>query len=102
VLVQPLGGRSRARQPTRPRGGTVVGEATLEGYFPRFNQILAETDILWSKPSEINLIRALGLPLVLSPPVGVHEGLQPPLADRERRRPQAAPPQTTLPAGRDV
>jgi len=53
---------------------TVVVEETLEEYFPRFNAILAETDILWSKPSEITFYGALGLPLVLAPPVGVHEG----------------------------
>jgi hypothetical protein len=56
------------------RGVTIVVEETLEDYFPRFNAILAETDILWSKPSEITFFGALGLPLVLSPPVGVHEG----------------------------
>lgn len=53
---------------------TVTVEETLESYFPRFNQILAETDVLWSKPSEITFFGALGLPLVLSAPVGVHEG----------------------------
>jgi hypothetical protein len=55
------------------RGVSIVVEDTLEAYFPRFNQILAETDILWTKPSEITFFAALGLPLVLSPPVGVHE-----------------------------
>jgi hypothetical protein len=52
---------------------TVVVEETLEDYFQRFNEILAGTDILWSKPSEITFFGALGLPLVLSAPVGVHE-----------------------------
>jgi hypothetical protein len=52
---------------------TIEVEPTLDRYFPRFNQILAETDILWSKPSEITFFAALGLPLVLSQPVGVHE-----------------------------
>jgi hypothetical protein len=52
---------------------TVVVEESLERYFPRFNALLAETDILWSKPSEITFFAALGIPLVLSDPVGVHE-----------------------------
>jgi hypothetical protein len=54
-------------------GVTIVAEETLDTYFSRFNQILAETDILWSKPSEITFFAALGIPLVLSAPVGVHE-----------------------------
>jgi hypothetical protein len=45
----------------------------MEDYFPRFNALLAETDILWTKPSEMTFFSALGLPLILSDPVGVHE-----------------------------
>lgn len=54
-------------------GVSVVVEDSLERYFPRFNQILAETDILWTKPSEITFFAALGIPLVLTTPVGHHE-----------------------------
>jgi hypothetical protein len=43
------------------------------GYLRRFNELLARTDVLWSKPSEITFFAALGLPLVCAPPVGVHE-----------------------------
>ena len=46
---------------------------SLEEYFPRFNALLAETDVLWTKPSEMTFFSALGLPLIFSPPVGVHE-----------------------------
>ncbi len=42
-------------------------------YYARFNALLAETDVLWTKPSELTFYAALGLPLVLAPPVGVHE-----------------------------
>lgn len=42
-------------------------------YFPSFNALLARTDILWTKPSELTFMGALGLPLVFSRPVGVHE-----------------------------
>src|SRR4030095_9293640 len=41
--------------------------------YKSFNRLLAETDVLWTKPSEMTFYAALGLPLVLSPPVGVHE-----------------------------
>lgn len=46
---------------------------SLDEYFPRFNALLAETDVLWTKPSEMIFFGGLGLPLVLSWPVGVHE-----------------------------
>jgi hypothetical protein len=42
-------------------------------YFQRFHALLAETDVLWTKPSELTFFGALGLPLLLAPPVGVHE-----------------------------
>lgn len=46
---------------------------SIDSYFPRFNQLLAETDILWTKPSEMTFFAALGIPLVLTAPVGHHE-----------------------------
>jgi hypothetical protein len=45
----------------------------LETYFERFDELLARTDILWTKPSELTFFGALGIPLVLAKPVGVHE-----------------------------
>jgi hypothetical protein len=42
-------------------------------YYSRFNALLARTDVLWTKPSEMTFYGALGLPLLLAPPVGVHE-----------------------------
>jgi hypothetical protein len=47
--------------------------ADLDGYFAGFNRLLAETDILWTKPSEMTFFAALGIPLVFSHPVGIHE-----------------------------
>jgi hypothetical protein len=58
----------------RPGGGVEVFLAdSLEEYFPRFNRLLAETDVLWTKPSELTFFAALGLPLILSWPIGIHE-----------------------------
>jgi hypothetical protein len=54
-------------------GVDVFLAGSLGEYFPRFNEILAGTDVLWTKPSEMTFFSALGLPLVLSTPVGVHE-----------------------------
>jgi hypothetical protein len=55
------------------RGIEIFRAPTLDDYFPRFNALLAETDVLWTKPSEMTFFSALGLPLILSWPVGVHE-----------------------------
>jgi hypothetical protein len=51
----------------------VLLEPDFDAYYNRFNSLLARTDVLWSKPSELTFYAALGLPLVCAPPVGVHE-----------------------------
>ncbi len=51
----------------------VLEAPDLPGYFTKFNALLAETDVLWTKPSELTFFAALGLPLVFAPPVGRHE-----------------------------
>ncbi len=42
-------------------------------YFKKFNEILRVTDILWTKPSELSFYCALGLPIVMAPPIGSQE-----------------------------
>jgi len=42
-------------------------------YFRRFNQALRQTDLLWTKPSELSFYTGLGLPIIMSPPIGPHE-----------------------------
>jgi len=51
----------------------ILFEPDVFAYFRAFNALLARTDVLWTKPSEMTFFGALGLPLVLSRPVGVHE-----------------------------
>ena len=51
----------------------IVCEEGFSPYFARFNVLMARTDILWTKPSELSFYGALGIPLVFSWPVGVHE-----------------------------
>jgi hypothetical protein len=55
------------------RGIDILLESDFESYYARFNATLAETDVLWTKPSEMTFYGALGIPLVMSWPVGVHE-----------------------------
>ncbi|MEM4710316.1 MAG: hypothetical protein QXL18_00010 [Candidatus Woesearchaeota archaeon] len=42
-------------------------------YFENFNKSLRTTDILWSKPSEMSFYTALGIPIIIAPPIGAHE-----------------------------
>jgi hypothetical protein len=51
----------------------ILSAPTFGEYYGRFNELLSRTDVLWTKPSELVFYGALGIPLVLSPPVGVHE-----------------------------
>jgi hypothetical protein len=42
-------------------------------HFRGFNAILHTTDILWTKPSELSFYCALGLPIIIAPPLGSQE-----------------------------
>ena len=42
-------------------------------YFEKFNECLHCTDILWTKPSELVFYTALGIPIIMTPPLGAHE-----------------------------
>jgi hypothetical protein len=44
-----------------------------EDYFRKFNHCLRTTDILWTKPSELSFYTALGLPIIMTPPIGSQE-----------------------------
>jgi hypothetical protein len=46
---------------------------TKDEYFAKFNRLLHETDVLWTKPSELCFYPALGIPLIMSAPLGAHE-----------------------------
>jgi len=41
--------------------------------FENTNKILQTTDILWTKPSEMSFYTALGIPIIIAPPIGAHE-----------------------------
>lgn len=57
------------------RSVDILIRETKEEYFDAFDQLLAETDILYTKPSELTFYAALGVPLVCAWPVGHHERL---------------------------
>jgi hypothetical protein len=57
------------------RSVEIVVADDIPAYFRAFNAALARTDGLWTKPSELTFFAALGLPLILAPPVGEHERL---------------------------
>ncbi len=52
---------------------SVLCESGFPAYYRRFNETLASADVLWTKPSELTFYGALGLPLLLARPLGVHE-----------------------------
>jgi len=51
----------------------VLCELDKKSHFEKFNELLHKTDILWTKPSELCFYTALGLPVIMSPPIGSHE-----------------------------
>lgn len=51
----------------------IIFSESLHEYFDLFNQSLHETDILWTKPSELSFYCALGIPIVMSPIIGSQE-----------------------------
>jgi len=54
-------------------GIEIVASDTKEEYFKQFNQELRHTDILWTKPSELSFYAALGVPVLIAPPIGSQE-----------------------------
>ncbi len=55
------------------RGIKIVYASTKEDYFHRFALAIRQTDILWTKPSELSFYAALGLPIIIAPPIGSQE-----------------------------
>jgi hypothetical protein len=60
-------------EPALGDGVIVVREDSRPAYFDRFNALMRETDILWTKPSELSFYTGLGIPIVMAPPIGPQE-----------------------------
>jgi hypothetical protein len=55
------------------RGLEVLSAQGFPEYAARFERAVADADLLWTKPSELVFFGALGLPIVLAPPLGCQE-----------------------------
>jgi len=51
----------------------ILSGITTNDYFRNFNEALRETDVLWTKPSELSFYAGLGIPIVIAPPIGSQE-----------------------------
>ncbi|MFA5946631.1 MAG: hypothetical protein WC813_01265 [Patescibacteria group bacterium] len=51
----------------------IVENKDRNQYFSTFNKLMMETDILWTKPSELSFYAGLGIPILMSPTVGSQE-----------------------------
>jgi hypothetical protein len=60
-------------EPLLGNGIEILLGKDFRDYYARFNALLTRTDVLWTKPSELVFYAALGLPIILAAPVGVHE-----------------------------
>jgi hypothetical protein len=65
--------RSAGLDQLHGNGIRIVAAPDFDSYYSLFNECLLDTDVLWTKPSELSFYAALGLPLVLAKPVGSHE-----------------------------
>jgi hypothetical protein len=54
-------------------GVEILSAPAIPEYFQAFNLALRKTDVLWTKPSELSFYAALGLPIVMAPPLGSQE-----------------------------
>ncbi|MDD5066146.1 MAG: hypothetical protein PHF84_03775 [bacterium] len=53
----------------------IIHNTDIYKYFDQFNQALHTTDVLWTKPSEMSFYCGPGIPILIAPPIGVHEEL---------------------------
>lgn len=51
----------------------IIYSESMEEYFEKFNRAMHETDVLWTKPSELTFYAGLGLPIIMSPTIGSQE-----------------------------
>lgn len=51
----------------------IIYENDIYKYFESFNNIIRNTDILWTKPSELSFYSGLGIPIIMTPAIGSQE-----------------------------
>lgn len=52
---------------------SVLYESERAAYFKAFTQLMRETDVLWTKPSELSFYTGAGIPIIMAPTVGSQE-----------------------------
>ncbi|MGE5682904.1 MAG: DUF6938 domain-containing protein [Bacillota bacterium] len=52
---------------------SIIYSDNIHEYFRLFNQAIRNTDILWTKPSELSFYSGLGLPIIMTPAIGSQE-----------------------------
>jgi hypothetical protein len=52
---------------------SLVYAAEKDEYFEQFNSLMRITDVLWTKPSELVFYSGLGMPIIMTEPVGSQE-----------------------------
>ena len=65
--------RAATLHPGAAEGIRVVYGETDAAYFEAFAEALHDTDVLWTKPSELSFYSGLGLPIVMAPTIGAQE-----------------------------
>lgn len=63
----------RKKRPEAVGSVHIVFNPEDAGYFADFAAILHDTDILWTKPSELSFYTGLGIPIIIAPPIGSQE-----------------------------
>ena len=58
--------------PDSPNLNVIYSPGKID-YFNTFSRIIRETDILWTKPSELSFYCGLGIPIIMSPDIGSQE-----------------------------
>jgi len=74
--IDPVRGQqsfTKARRKQTSKGAEIIFAKDIENYFKSFNLALRKTDILWTKPSELSFYAALGIPIIVAPPIGSQE-----------------------------
>ncbi len=51
----------------------IVWAQNLSDYFKRFDEIISHVHVLWTKPSELVFYSALGIPIIMTKPIGAQE-----------------------------
>jgi len=51
----------------------ILSGITVVDYFEKFTEALRQTDVLWTKPSELSFYAGLGIPIIIAPTIGSQE-----------------------------